>query len=182
MHYLINKERCVGILFYPNKVNQVLIKELPGVKWSKEYQVIYVKNNSENLNRIYETFRGVAWVNCKYFFKNKPVNTFGDGYGDIIWAENRNLANGYAACPKEYLQKLELKKYSNSTIKTDVIAFEKFLNNHKEYDRNQLNENHIRDYLSTLVKNGFSNPTIKSFLTCLWQANEYDLFTRKFNG
>jgi integrase/recombinase XerD len=159
-HYLINRERCIGILFYPNKVIQALIKELPGVKWSKEYQVIYVKNNPENLNRIYKTFRGVAWINSKYFFKNKPLNTHGDGNGDISWAEKRTLAKGYKRCPKEYLQKLELKKYSSSTIKTYVAAFEKFMNHYKEYDINDMNENHIRDYLSTLVKKRLSNASI----------------------
>lgn len=166
-HYFINKERCVGILFYPNKVIQALIKQLPGVKWSKEYQVIYMKNNPENLNRIYETFRGVAWVNSKYFFKNKPINTYGDGNGDISWAENRNLPEDYKKCPKEYLQKLQLKKYSNSTIKTYVMAFEKFMNHYKENDLSQLNENHIRDYLSTLVKKGFSNSAINQAVNAI---------------
>ena len=166
-HYLINQERCVGILFYPNKVIQALVKELPGVKWSKEYQVVYVKNNPENLNRIYEAFRGVAWINSKYFFKNKPVNTYGDGNGDISWAENRNLPEDYKKCPKEYLQKLELKKYSNSTIKTYVMAFEKFINHYKENDLSQLNENHIRDYLSTLVKKGFSNSAINQAVNAI---------------
>ena len=166
-HYFINQERCVGILFYPNKVIQALIKQLPGVKWSKEYQVIYMKNNPENLNRIYETFRGVAWVNSKYFFKNKPINTYGDGNGDISWAENRNLPEDYKKCPKEYLQKLQLKKYSNSTIKTYVMAFEKFMNHYKENDLSQLNENHIRDYLSTLVKKGFSNSAINQAVNAI---------------
>lgn len=166
-HYLINQERCVGILFYPNKVIQALVKELPGVKWSKEYQVVYVKNNPENLNRIYEAFRGVPWINSKYFFKNKPVNTYGDGNGDISWAENRNLPEDYKKCPKEYLQKLELKKYSNSTIKTYVMAFEKFINHYKENDLSQLNENHIRDYLSTLVKKGFSNSAINQAVNAI---------------
>ncbi len=166
-HYFINKERCVGILFYPNKVIQALIKELPGVKWSKEYQVIYIKNNPENLNIIYQKFRGVAWINSKYFFKNKPVNTFGDGNGDISWAENRTLDKDYKRCPKDYLQKLELKKYSNSTIKTYVTAFEKFINYYLEHDINELNENHIRDYLSSLVKRELSNASINQAVNAI---------------
>ncbi|MCK5466974.1 MAG: site-specific integrase [Cyclobacteriaceae bacterium] len=166
-HYLINRERCIGILFYPNKVIQALIKELPRVKWSKEYQVIYMKNTPENLNRIYKTFRGVAWINSKYFFKNKPLNTHGNGNGDISWAEKRTLAKDYKRCPKEYLQKLELKKYSNSTIKTYVAAFEKFMNHYNDYDINEMNENHIRDYLSTLVKKRLSNASINQAVNAI---------------
>jgi hypothetical protein len=154
-------------LFYPNKVIQALIKELSGVKWSKEYQVIYMKNTPENLNRIYKTFRGVAWINSKYFFKNKPVNTYGDGNGDISWVENRKLEKGYKRCPKDYLQKLELKKYSNSTIKTYVHAFEKFMNHYKDHNINDLNENYIRDYLSSLVKKRFSNASINQAVNAI---------------
>ena len=166
-HYLINRERCIGILFYPNKVIQALIKELPRVKWSKEYQVIYMKNTPENLNRIYKTFRGVAWINSKYFFKNKPLNTYGNGNGDISWAENRELTKDYKRCPKNYLQKLELKKYSNSTIKTYVAAFEKFINHYKAIDINCLDENHIRDYLSLLIKKGLSNSAINQAVNAI---------------
>lgn len=43
------------------------------MKWSKEYQVIYMKDNPENLHIIYQKFRGLAWINSKCFFKNKPV-------------------------------------------------------------------------------------------------------------
>jgi len=95
------------------------------------------------------------------------VNTYGDGNGDISWAENRNLPEDYKKCPKEYLQKLELKKYSNSTIRTYVTAFEKFVNHYKENDLRQLNENHIRDYLSTLVKKGFSNSAINQAINAI---------------
>ena len=52
-HYLINGEKCIGILFYPNKVIQALIKQLPEVKWNEVYQVVYLKNSPKNLNAIY---------------------------------------------------------------------------------------------------------------------------------
>lgn len=65
---MIKDEKCIGILFYPNKVIQALIKQLPGVKWSNEHQVVYVKNTKQNLTSIYSQFKGVAWINAKYFF------------------------------------------------------------------------------------------------------------------
>ena len=43
---------------------------------------------------------------------------------------------------EEVLKIVELKKYSNSTIKTYVQAFEKFINHYKEHEINDLNENH----------------------------------------
>ncbi len=166
-HYIIKNEKCIGILFYPHKVIQALIKELPGVKWSKEFEVVYVKNTPENLTAIFQKFRGVAWVNCRYFNKNKPVSTKGTERGDISWVEKRSLKEGYKVCPKEYLQKLELKKYSSSTIKSYVACFERYINHYKNNNAIELNENHIREYLSLLVKAKASTSYINQMINAI---------------
>jgi site-specific recombinase XerD len=166
-HYIIKHEKCIGILFYSHKVIQALIKELPDVKWSKEHNLVYVKNTPENLDAIYNKFRGVAWINSKYFFKNKPVNVKGTGNGDISWVEGRKPKAGYKVCPKEYLQKLELKRYSNSTIKTYVLCFERFINHYINQEINGLNETHIRAYLSNLVKKGASNSYLNQMVNAI---------------
>lgn len=53
-----------------------------------------------------------------------------------VGLSKRNLPVGYKACPDTYLQKLELKKYATSTIKTYVACFEKFLHYYKSEDVN----------------------------------------------
>jgi len=166
-HYLIQDEKCIGILYYPHKVIQALVKELPGVKWSEKHQVTYVKNTEENLSAIFKKFRGVAWVNCRYFDKNKSVNIAGNGNGDISWAENRVLKEGWKGCPKEYLQKLQIKRYSQSTIRTYVNCFERFINHYNSRKVNTLNENDIRDYLSVLVEKGSSNSYINQAVNAI---------------
>lgn len=159
-HYLIKEEKCIGILFYPNKIIQALIKQLPGVKWDNKHQVVYIKNTKENLTTIYKTFRGVAWVNAKYFYKNKPINQTGNGNGDIAWLENREMKTGYKVCPEKYLQKLQLKRYANNTIRTYVACFERFINHFKEIEIDSLDETNIREFLSYLYKQGLSNSYI----------------------
>ncbi len=47
------------------------------------------------------------------------------------------------------------------------MAFEKFMNHYKENDLSQLNENHIRDYLSILVRKGFSNSAINQAVNAI---------------
>ncbi len=166
-HYVIKDEKCIGILFYPNKVIQALIKQLPSVKWSNEHQVVYVKNTKENLNAIYKQFRGVAWINAKYFFKNRPVNHSETGNGDISWVEKRTVESDYKVCPKEYLQKLQLKRYANNTIKTYVTCFERFINHYKNTEINTLGENDIRDYLSYLHKKELSTSYINQSVNAI---------------
>ena len=166
-HYFIDQERCIGILFYPNKILQALVKELPGVSWSKQHKVIYVPNTPGHLNTIYEKFRGVAWINGRYFYRNKPVNTQGDGNGDISWVYKRKLTKDHRSCPDAYLQKLQLKKYANNTIKTYVTAFERFINHYKQHAIDELTEVHIRDYLSDMVKKGASNSAINQAVNAI---------------
>ena len=72
-HLLIDNQKMIGLQFYPNKVIQALIKELPNPRWSKEYEMVYVINNKENLDQIFEKFRSVAWINGHSFFKEKIV-------------------------------------------------------------------------------------------------------------
>lgn len=165
-HYLIRDEKCIGLLFYPHKVIEALIKGLPNVGWNEEHQVVFVKNSHEILNTIYETFRGVAWIDGRYFFKNKPVKPREGNYGDISWVENRILKSGYQCCPKEYLQKLELKKYSNNTIRTYVRCFEQYLNFFSESPI-KLDETHIREYLSVLAKRGSSSSYLNQMVNAI---------------
>ena len=73
-HLLIDGQKQIGLLHYPNKIHSALTKELPDHKWSEEFSKHYVKNERENFNQIMDLFKGVAWVNCTYFFPNKPVN------------------------------------------------------------------------------------------------------------
>jgi integrase/recombinase XerD len=70
-HLLIKEQKMIGLKFYPDKVIQALIKELPGIKWSNTYQMAFLPNNKTNLGLIFNTFRGIAWVDTKYFFKLK---------------------------------------------------------------------------------------------------------------
>jgi len=158
-HLLINQEKQIGILFYPDKVIQALIKELPMPKWSNTYGMVYIKNNQSNLNAIFKKFRGVAWVNCNYFFKDKPLRHNNEPL-NIGWFRQRKLPNNYKACPAAYFQKLEIKKYSLNTAKTYITLFEVFLNYYKDKEPLSLNENDIRNYLESLVKNKRSNSYI----------------------
>ncbi|MEQ8304742.1 MAG: tyrosine-type recombinase/integrase [Cyclobacteriaceae bacterium] len=166
-HYIINNEKCIGLLFNPNKVVQALIKELPGVRWNQEHQVVYVKNSSQIIDLIYDKFRGVAWINARYFFKDKPVNVQGHSHGDVSWVSNRTLREGYKICPPEYLQKLQLKRYANSTIRTYVHCFERYLNHYKTEDVTSLNEKHIRAFMSLQAENGMSNSYLNQMVNAI---------------
>ena len=158
-HLMINQKKCIGIKFYPDKVIQALVKELPDPKWSEAFNIVYIQNTKSNLNAVFSKFKGVAWVNTNHFFTNKPVKN-GVEKPDVSYFRNRELSKDYRACPEEYLQKLELKKYALNTVKTYVACFEAFINYYKSFDLKEISEQEIREYLLKLHQSGKSDSYI----------------------
>lgn len=165
-HLMIENQKMIGIKFTPDKLIQNLIKGLPEPKWSKEYHMVYIHNTKKNLGAIFSTFKGVVWINYNKFLSNRPINTFNEEV-DVQWFRNRETAPGYRVCPEEYLLKLELKKYANSTVKTYVTFFEMFINNFKNRELHTLNEVDIRSFLQRLIHRNVSNSYLNQAINAI---------------
>lgn len=165
-HLLIDGQRCIGLKFYPDKVIHALVKQLPSPKWSDEFSMTYLPNNPVCLSAIMRTFRGVAWLNGQHFFDNalRPLN---EKSPDIEHYRKRKLTNGYITCPEEYLQKLEIRKYSLNTARSYIAHFEKFINHYKSMELLDLSENEIKGYISFLVKNGLSDSYVNQSINSI---------------
>jgi len=157
-HLLIDHVKMIGLVFPPNKLLQKLMKTLPSIKWSKKYNIVYVINSSENLTQIFDTFIGIAWVDTRLFFTDKPQT--GNQELNIDYYRKRKLDKNYRACPESYLLKLELKRYAYNTAKTYISLFEKFINRFYNTPLNELTENEIRQYLKELNDQNKSNSYI----------------------
>jgi len=161
-HLLIKGEKQIGMKFYTDKIIQETIKKLPDVRWSNQYGMAYIKNNKANVNIIFNRFRGIAWVNGKIFFEKKKREIvekvdLKEEKIKIDKYRQRELKQGYRACPDEFLRKLEIEHYSFNTVKTYVSMFEKFINHYKEKELSDINENDIRNYLQHLAGMKFSS-------------------------
>jgi site-specific recombinase XerD len=155
-HLFINQKKCIGLQFSTNKVIQALVDTLPQVSWSKEFDIFYISNNKNHLDLIYKTFHGVAWVNGNYFFSDKIINE-GNPELNLDRIRNRKPKEGFKPCPEEYLLKLELKRYSDNTVRNYVSCFETFINYYYNEDPITLNEIDVRNYLQKLIQDGKSN-------------------------
>ena len=165
-HLLIREKQCIGLQFSSDKVIQALIKGLPNPKWSKTYNMAYIINNKSNLDLIFETFKGVAWINCNYFYTDRKLNSDNNTV-DVTWFRQRINKKNFRPCPEEFLLKLELKKYSNSTVKNYVHSFELFINYYKDRELFSIDENDIRIYLQKLVKEDKSNSYINMAINAI---------------
>lgn len=150
-HLLIDSKPHIGLKFYANEGIQTIINELSGVKWSKEFSMYYVPNTKDNLNELFRFFKGIAWIDTKYFFERTRSKELNETF-DASWVNIRKRSENYKFCPDSYLKKLELKKYANNTVKTYVSCFEDFMNYYNTSDIDNLDENDVRNYLGHLVK------------------------------
>ncbi|MEZ7495857.1 tyrosine-type recombinase/integrase [Leeuwenhoekiella aequorea] len=163
---MINDQKMIGIKFAPDKVIQALIKSLDTPKWSSKHNLAYIPNTKDNLAQVYNTFKGVAWINYNRFLTNKPINTSNEKV-DVDWFRKRTLPENYRRCPEEYLLKLELKRYAKNTVRTYVLFFEHFINYHNDKDLHALNETHIRAYLQRLIRQDKSNSYLNQVINSI---------------
>lgn len=165
-HLLIKEKRYIGLQFNTDKVIHALVKQLPEVKWSNTYNMAYIVNNKNNLDKIFQIFNGVAWVNCNHFFDKKIIKQNNEDI-DITWFRKRQLPTTYRVCPTNYLDKLELKKYANNTVKSYVSTFEAFINYYNTKELIEINELDVRTYVLKLVQEDKSNSYINSAINSI---------------
>tara|TARA_R110000868_G_C10885846_1_gene763259 strand:+ start:538 stop:1668 length:1131 start_codon:yes stop_codon:yes gene_type:complete len=158
-HLLIQERRYIGLQFNTDKVIHALVKQLPDVKWSNTYNMAYILNTKQNLDEIFKIFNGVVWVNCNHFFDRNIAKEHNETI-DITWFRKRELPSTYRVCPLSYLDKLELRKYANNTVKTYVNAFETFINYYNTKDLISINESDVRGYILKLIQEDKSNAYI----------------------
>ena len=155
---LVDGNKCIGLQVFPSKRIQVFIKTLDNPRWATEYQMVFVLNTPANLAQIFKTFKGEAWINCRYFFKNRPIQTqaLPTDLQSISQKNENRIASGESACPKEYIQLLETRRYSFNTAKTYTSLFANFIKHNQGKSLIEINELDIKDYIHGIVKQGKS--------------------------
>ena len=165
-HLLIDGNKCIGLQFSTDRVIQALVEKLPNLGWSEMFGMHHIPNNKNNISLIFKMFRGEAWINGNFFFAERVLNNDNADI-DVEWFRKRKLEDGFRPCPEEYLLKLELKRYSNNTVKAYVNCFEAFINYYGHLNPIDINENEIRSYLQKLVQEGKSSSYINQAINSI---------------
>lgn len=154
-HLVIDSNKMIGLEYISNPSIQALVGTLNNVKWSEEFELSYIQNTNYNLDQIFTIFKGIAWVNCKYFYKDKQINT---NISEPDYSNFKNKQNRHKRkCPDEYIDRLQVLRYSKSTVSTYVSMFEEFINYYLDVDLLSLNENDIKAYMKYLLERDVSS-------------------------
>lgn len=165
-HLLIDGRKQIGLKYYPDKVIDALIKEIPKTKWSQEFGMVYTLNTTKNINLIFSLFKGVAWVNLSSFSSKRKFTNLNHSI-TVDSFRQRKIPKGIKSCPEEFFRKLELKRYSLNTARIYVSMFERFINAHEESDLLSINEEQIRLYLQGLVHENRSDSYINQMINSI---------------
>ncbi|MEO5591225.1 MAG: site-specific integrase [Chitinophagaceae bacterium] len=194
------EERIFLDFGYNSSINSIL-KNLPGVKWSKTYKQWYLPMDNSQFKQFCKAVAGVASVKSEllrtYLQKRKPVTP-----ADVLPFQKitplekvvplqqavKTSGNGsikIAAVNKHVLpafkQHLVLKAYSPSTIKTYMNEVTQFLQELKEHAADDFTPRRIKDYLQyCFEKLQLSENTLHSRINALKFYYEQVLKKEKF--
>ena len=156
----IDNQRQIGLQFYPDRTIQNLIKTLPDVKWSQEFSMVYLLNTPTNLDLIFKTFSGIAWIDGGTFFGKK----FRSNNAKL---NIRPEKKAHSKCPPEFLQKLEVERYAAKTAEIYIHYFEKFMDHFKGKKLLEINEQDILNYIQSMVNIGKSDAQVNQALNAI---------------
>ena len=100
------------------------MKTLSGVAWSQSKKFWYIEAANFRLNRVFEAFRGLAWLDYSALRNAKRRDT---APSDALKAPLPELTAGSAVHLQNFERWLRHKRYSASTIKTYTGALQSFL-------------------------------------------------------
>ncbi|TAJ01853.1 recombinase, partial [Marinilabiliaceae bacterium JC017] len=117
------------------------IKTLPGVKWSQTKRCWYQPASQFDLHLAFNALKGVAYVDYS------AVKTKNLTHKTVKYPHRATID-----LPKGYLEKLEQKRYSESTIRTYSAYMKDFLYHFRGRDINTIEVAEVNAYILGLIK------------------------------
>lgn len=123
-----------------------LVKQFDQARWSQSMSAWYVPKEHFDLHQFFERFRGKAWVEYEGLKTKQPQS---------LPAQKKTrsyLHRNELIVPEGYLNLLEQKRYSSSTIKTYSAYFKDFMHAFSGRQLENISVDEINDYILFLVK------------------------------
>ena len=116
---------------------------IEGINWSTNKKVWFIHKNKFNLNSIFNKLKQFSFIDYSALMYKPPSKV------KII---KEKTAKEKVNFPDTYLNKLDQKRYSNSTKSTYVNYFSDFLRYFKEANLNSIGVDEINNYILSLIK------------------------------
>ena len=147
-------------LFFKYDEEIISIAKKLGAKWSKTNKCWYIDDSKKSIPLLVDSFKGKAWLNYRDINKNMSAELKYRYYAKLNEnklkapspPQNRKTHQDYSHIPEEYIKLLDRRRYSESTKRTYLSMFSRFLDYFGSDDITKLDDEKIKDYLHQLVK------------------------------
>lgn len=191
--FVHRKQECIGIYFANAGELNITIRKLPKIKWSQTFKCWYLPLLKEHVTALTKAVSEIAVIdnsNLKTYLENKkripvtvttPVTATTAAKTSLPKAPAYHLAKENTKALEQFIERLTLKSYSTSTIRTYRNEFLQLLQLLKNKPVNNLTVDDIKRYLVyTMEKEGISENTAHSRLNALKFYFEQVLGREKF--
>lgn len=120
------------------------LKGIQGTKWSQSKKCWYIKTDDFDLNSIYTTYKGIAYLDYSDLKKSEPEKR--------IIQTSKYITKPKVKLPVAYNDILDQKRYSDSTKATYTNYFEDYIREFGEGNLEQISVPEINDYILKLVR------------------------------
>ena len=121
------------------------VKQEAGARWSQTMGCWYVPEEQFDLHTFFEALKGMAFIDYSGLKKEKQAPQREEKVRDYSHRKQIEL-------PKGYLEKLEQKRYSASTIRSYSAYFKDFLFYFRTQTPEKINQEQVNEYIHRLVK------------------------------
>jgi len=165
-HVQINSLAMIGLYFKQDDVLEALCKNLAGIEWDTESSMYCLPASKQNLQLIYHTYKGIAWINgSRFHYKKQGAKQTEEDIN--LAAQIEQLKKAYPLVPQNYFRELQVKNYAVNTAKAYVSSFYYFVKYFKDQPLDSLDENDIMDYLQLLSLKGSSISLLNQVLNSI---------------
>lgn len=140
-HYL-NEKKVVLLRFaYDNQIISN-IKKIGDTRWSNTIKSWYIPLEKFDLNKLFNIIHPIAYID----YSGLSIE------GDIKSTFPKRILKEKVTIPKEYLDKLDQRRYSESTKNTYKNYFEDFIRYFKGEDLPEITLDQINEYILELIR------------------------------
>lgn len=139
-------QSIIAIIFEYNTTWADMLKAISGTRWSQTKKYWYISEDKFNLNIFFERFKGVTYLNYSGLRKKPPVT-------EPKKPEKRKYFHRQTTpLPNGYTEKLEQKRYSESTHRTYKAYIKDFIHAFAPKSIDQLSNDDVNQYMLNLIR------------------------------
>ena len=152
-----------------------IVKQVDGVRWSQTNKCWYVENNKENLARIFEVFKGKAWVNSNELYKKK----------DQIENKQKTLKIKQLRknlVPERFVTEMEYKNYAKNTLQLYTSQLNTFLHAFEGSDLKNIEHDQLINFIHKKVKDNNRSLSYQNQMINAIKIYYRVIYKREFSG